>query len=855
MMEQYARLKDARKDAILMFRLGDFFEMFFDDAIVASKALGIALTGRDNGRSERMPMCGVPAHAVDGYVAKLVEAGHVVALADQVEDAKLAKGIVRREIVKVVTPGTVTDAEMLEAGRNNYIAAVFADEGRFHLAHCDVTTGDFAAVSFDSGSAGSSGNCERALLDELSRLAPAEILFPEGCPFARKLDAGAKKTTLVPEWTFGVAGAHKSLCAHFGTFHLEGFGLGAGDARLAPLGALHAYLGEYSMTPLSQLTKIRLYSAGDKMQLDYASRRNLELTHAGQDREFCGSLLWALDRARTAMGKRLLRAFVESPLVRPDEINRRLDCVEEWAGMPLERAELRECLSEIGDMERLIARISAGSQNPRDMAALGAGAAFLPAIQRLLKFCRSDVNAAIFASFDALGDVHGRISRTLVDAPPPSVGGAIRDGVSDELDRLREARRGAEGLLLAMEERERKRTGIGSLKIRFNKVFGYYIEVSKANLAKVPPDFARKQTLAAAERYTTKELSELEAALLGGDERMAEIELAAYEELRGFVASQTARVQFMAASVAALDALGALAAAAEEHGYVRPVVNGGDRIAISEGRHPIVELLRDDSFIPNGTCLGGDGRLMVITGPNMAGKSTYMRQVALIVLMAQIGSFVPAASAEIGAVDRIFTRVGASDDLATGQSTFMVEMTEVANIMNSATEKSLILLDEIGRGTSTYDGLSIAWACLEHIADKIRAKTLFATHYHELSSLEGAKPGVRNYSFGAKEHGRKIVFTRKLEEGAAGRSYGIHVARLAGIPKEALARALQVQGELAGRAPRAPEPASGAAEAPPPGHAELAELAEVDTDSLAPLAALLKLKELSEKAREALRGA
>ena len=836
MMEQYKALKATQKDAILFFRLGDFFEVFFDDAIVASKALGIALTGRDSGGSERAPMCGVPAHAVDGYVAKLIEKGYVVAIADQVEDAKIAKGIVKREIVRVVTPGTVMEENLLTPGINNYIAAIHKTKQSMGIASCDITTGDFSCTEIPN---------EKKLADELSGINPAEIVVSEDFGDARTIEQYAKKITKVPSWTFHTTNAFKCLTTHFGTLHLEGFGVSQ-DAPVVPaLGALIEYLKETAKNSLGQITKIRHYSSFDKMQLDSASRRNLELTAAGIERQKTGSLLWVIDRTKTSMGARLLRSFVNFPLVRADEINQRLESVHEWKEMPLERAELREYLSKIHDSERLMARLSANAASARDLAALMNCFVFLPKIHRLMRHHKAGINKSVYAQFDDLGDVTELICGTIVENPPGTVneGGMIRGGVDRELDSLRSMRQNAEAMLAEMENEEKQETGIQSLKIRYTRVFGYYIEVSRANMSKVPSRYVRKQTLANAERYTTDKLKELEETLLSADEKIIAIEHGIFLELRGKVLAEMTRIQYMAGVVAALDVLSSLAEVAEENSYVKPVVDDLDRLNITDGRHPVIEVLPGESFVPNSTKLCREERLLVLTGPNMAGKSTYMRQVALIVLMAQIGSFVPASHAEIGVVDRIFTRVGASDDLATGQSTFMVEMTEVANIISQASDKSLIVLDEVGRGTSTYDGLSIAWATLEFIAGKIKAKTLFATHYHELTALEGTTGGVKNYHFGAKEQGAGLVFTRKLSAGAAGQSYGIHVARLAGLPRELLKRASHIQKNLT--MPTQLEISEGSYEEAEASTNPVEQaLMEIEIDKLTPLEALVKLQDL-----------
>ena len=836
MMEQYFSIKARHKDAILMFRLGDFFEMFFEDAKIAAKDLDIALTGRDYGQEERAPMCGVPAHAVERYITRLVEKGHRVAICDQVEDAKFAKGIVKREVVRVVTPGTVTDTAYLEAGSNNYIAAVHSDRLNFSIAAADITTGLFMATSIPVRN-------EQELIDEIFRLGPAEILLSENFPLTRIVEnvAGFKATS-APAWTFDIRNAFKLLTEHFGTMHLEGFGLVESSAEIPAAGALLTYLADTQKNALKQITRLKVYSHKATMVLDTHSRRNLELTASSRDGGVKGSLLWVLDHTKSAPGARLLRSWVGAPLMSPEEVNRRLDAVEEWVQMPLERAELREHLRSVHDLERITARLSTPSGTARDMATLRAGIEILPAIGRLLQNVRNTVNDEIRRTYDDLSDIYENIDSTLNESPPATVreGGMIRPGVDAELDKLRDVKQNAQIYLQEMEEREKESSGI-KLKIRFNRVFGYYIEVSTANLSKVPEHYIRRQTLANCERFVTEELKTLEQTILGADEQIVNLEFEIFDTLRRGVVDEIARIQFTAAGLAALDTLQSLAEAAEKNQYVRPVVTNGGGISIKTGRHPVVERLVSTGFVPNDTEIDMNSRLDVITGPNMAGKSTYMRQVALIVLMAQIGSYVPADSAEIGVVDRIFTRVGASDDLATGQSTFMVEMTETANILNNATANSLILLDEIGRGTSTFDGLAIAWSVLEYIAKNIRAKTLFATHYHELTRLEGQTEGVVNYCFTAEEQGENIVFLRKLTRGEAGKSYGIHVARLAGLPREVLAHAQRLLNFLTtqGNANIRREPP-----APPDDEPEsklIKALAEIEIEKITPLEAIAAL--------------
>lgn len=788
MMEQYFSIKANHKDAILMFRLGDFFEIFFEDAKVAAKELDIVLTGRDHGQEERAPMCGVPAHAVDGYIAKLVEKGYRVALCDQVEDARQAKGIVKREVIRVVTPGTITDANFLDEKRHNYIAAIYSDKANFSLAAADITTGLFMATAIVRAE-----KSEQKLLDELSRINPAEVVLPENFPLMQAIEnvTGIKATT-APAWTFHPANAQKCLKEHFGTYHLEGFGISENAAEIPAAGGLLAYLADTQKGALAQITRLKTYAQQTHMVLDISSRRNLELTARYGGKK--GSLLWVLDRTKTAMGARLLRNWVDLPSMNTEEINRRLDAVDEWKQMPIERAELREYLHGIHDLERVMARLSTRYGTARDLAVLRASTKLLPAIERLLQYAKCSLNNEIRRTFDNLSDIYKKIDDTITETPPATVreGGMLRAGIDAQLDKLRNIKQNAQGYLEEMEAREKQQTGITSLKVRYNRIFGYHIEVTAANLSKVPENYIRRQTLANAERFVTEELKKLEKTLLGADEQIVNLEFELFDVLRREIVDEMARVQFTSSVLAALDALQSLAEVAEREGYIKPKITNGTNISITEGRHPVVEKLTSHAFVPNSTEICTENHLAIITGPNMAGKSTYMRQVALIVLMAQIGSFVPANAAEIGVVDRIFTRVGASDDLATGQSTFMLEMTEVANILNNATPNSLVLLDEIGRGTSTFDGLAIAWAVLEYISKKIGAKTLFATHYHELTQLEGTLNGVANYCFTAQEQGEDIVFLRKLIRGEAGQSYGIHVARLAGIPQNVISHAAEL---------------------------------------------------------------
>jgi len=820
--------------------------MFFEDAITAAKCLDIALTARDCGQAERAPMCGVPVHAVEGYIAKLVAAGHHVAMCDQVEDAKLAKGLVKREVVRVITPGTITESHLLEEGRHNYITCIHKGPRCFGLATADITTGLFIVTSLPVLD-------ENKLLDELARLAPAEVLLPEDFPLTRIVEnITGQRATKAPAWSFSPASAYKQLTTHFGTFHLEGFGLTESAPEIPAAGALLTYLSETQKNALSQITSIKTYTQQTHMILDLASRRNLELTQDLRNRSKKGSLLGVLDRTKTAMGARLLRNWVELPLMTAEDIHRRQDAVEEWLKSPLPRVELRDLLSGISDLERVMGRLSTRYSTARDLSNLRSALTPLPHIGKILKFMDSPANKEISQTYDDLADIRGVIDACIVETPPATVreGGMIRHGYNAELDGLLDIKENAASYLAQLEARERETTGIKNLKIRNNRVFGYYIEVTQSNLSQVPDRYIRRQTLANAERFITDELKDLEDTIITAEEQTATLEHELFETLRREVVEQMARIQFTAMAIASTDALQSLADVADRNQYVKPTVTKGSNIKIKEGRHPVVEGLIGHGFVPNDTLMdNASQRLAIITGPNMAGKSTYMRQVALIVLMAQIGSFVPAGEAKIGIVDRIFTRVGASDDLATGQSTFMVEMTEVANILNNATSDSLVLLDEIGRGTSTFDGLSIAWAVLEHINNVIAAKTLFATHYHELTQLEGQVKGVVNYCFTATETEKNgetdIVFLRKLVHGEAGQSFGIHVAKLAGLPTDTLVRANQLLTAL-----NDADISKKTEKLPPLPQATVAcskldtALKAIDTDNITPMEALLALSRL-----------
>lgn len=804
MMQQYTTIKEKHKDCILLFRLGDFYEMFFEDALTASKDLGIALTGRNYGEEERAPMCGVPHHAVEGYIAQLIQKGHRVAICEQMEaPTPGSKTPVKREVVRVITPGTITDANMLDETKNNYIICVYNEsktKNSYTLAAADITTGAFVTTQFEIAD-------QKSMIDEVAKFNPAEVLISETFPYPKAFDV---EPTILPAWSFGSDFAYKTLTTHFNTLHLEGFGIDGNSPQIQAAGALLAYLQETHKGALSQITAIKPMQDDGFLILDKNTRQNLELTSPlrpwlkSNKESKKQTLLGVLDSTCTAMGARLLRSWVEMPLTSVSKIEERLNAVEEWAGHAFLRAELRDSLKEVHDLERLMGRLAGANANARDMASLKVSLTHLPWIKEKLWETKAPLNTRMHKSFDDLRDIHTLIDNTLVDEPPVNLrdGGLIKTGINAELDELISVKENGEAWLKDLEEKERANTGIKSLKIKFNRVFGYFIDITKANLGtSLPDNYIRKQTLANSERYTTPELDKLAETILNADERKNVLEYTIFQSLLKQVVYNIERIQFMASMIATLDALQSLGDVADKSHYCKPQINDGDTIHIKAGRHPVIE--QTVSFVPNDTHLDGNKRRMaVITGPNMAGKSTYMRQVALITLMAQIGSFVPAQQAIIGVVDRLFTRVGASDDISGGQSTFMVEMTEVAHILHNATRKSLIIMDEIGRGTSTYDGLSIAWSVLEYIADEecIGAKTLFATHYHELTVMEERMKGVLNFSFALQEGDDKddAVFLRKLIRGGADKSYGIQVAKLAGLPQVVVRRASKVLKALEG---------------------------------------------------------
>ena len=798
MMQEYCKTKEEYKDCILFYRLGDFYEMFFDDALLVSKELELTLTGKDCGLEERAPMCGIPFHAADTYINRLIERGHKVAICEQVEDPKKAKGLVKRAVIRVVTPGTTLDATSLDESKNNYLMSIVSIADRFGCAIADITTGDCFLTEVPNS---------QKLVDEINKFSPAEIICNDSF-FMSGVDTDDLKERLgicifsLDAWYFDDDTCRKELREHFHVTNLEGLGISDYDSGIIAAGALFLYLKETQKTALSQMTTIRPYTAERYMLIDSSSRRNLELVETLREKQKRGSLLWVLDKTKTAMGARTLRSFVEQPLIDAEEINRRLEALEELNEKPMLRDEIREYLNPVYDLERLVSRISFKSANPRDMVAFASSLEMIPYIKQVLKDFQAPILKEIYEDMDSLEDITDLIKHAIVDEPPLAQkdGGIIREGFNEDVDKFRSARTDGKKWLTELETKERERTGIKSLKIKYNRVFGYALEVTNTFKELVPENYIRKQTLANAERYITEELKNLENMILGAEDKLYALEYELFSNVRDKVGQEVIRIQRTAKAIAGLDVFASLALVAERNHYVRPKVNEGGIIDIKGGRHPVVEQMIDnDMFIANDTYLDNTKkRVSIITGPNMAGKSTYMRQTALIVLMAQIGSFVPADKAVVGIVDRIFTRVGASDDLASGQSTFMVEMTEVANILRNATAKSLLILDEIGRGTSTFDGLAIAWAVIEHISNTKLwgAKTLFATHYHELTELEGKLSGVTNYCIAVKEKGDDIVFLRKIVKGGADKSYGIQVAKLAGVPDSVINRAKELVEEL-----------------------------------------------------------
>ena len=798
MMQQYVKTKAEYKDCILFYRLGDFYEMFYEDALTASRELEITLTGKNCGLEERAPMCGVPYHAVDGYLNRLVSKGYKVAICEQVEDVSQAKGLVKREVVRIATPGTNLDTQALDETKNNYLMCISYIADRYGVSVADVTTGEYLVTEI-----GSSGK----LFDEIYRFMPSELICNEAF-YMSGMDIEDLRERLgitvysLDAWYFDDSICETVLKEHFNCQTLEGLGLADYECGTVASGALLQYLKETQKTALTHMSRLTAYTTGKYMLLDSSTRRNLELCETLREKQKRGSLLWVLDKTKTAMGARNLRKYVEQPLIDKDSINERLDAVEEFKNNAILREEIREYLAPVYDLERLVSKITYQTANPRDLTAFESSLSMLPHIKCILNDMKSPLNKRLYEELDPLEDICQLIQSAIREEPPITMreGGIIRDGYNEEVDRLRSAKSDGKDWLAKLEEQEREKTGIKNLRIRYNQVFGFYLEVTNSFKNMVPDYYTRKQTLANAERYIIPELKELEDTILGAEDKLYALEYQLYCEVRDQIAKEVVRIQTTARTIAKTDTFASLALVAEQNNYVRPHVNEKGVIDIKDGRHPVVEkVIPHDMFITNDTYLNDKkNRISIITGPNMAGKSTYMRQTALIVLMAQIGSFVPASFADIGLVDRIFTRVGASDDLASGQSTFMVEMTEVANILRNATSKSLLILDEIGRGTSTFDGLSIAWAVIEHISSSklLGAKTLFATHYHELTELEGKIDNVNNYCIAVKEKGDDIIFLRKIVKGGADKSYGIQVARLAGVPSSVTDRAKEIVEEL-----------------------------------------------------------
>jgi len=797
MMQHYLDTKEQYKDCILFYRLGDFYEMFFDDAITASRELELTLTGKDCGQEERAPMCGIPFHAAEVYISRLIGKGYKVAICEQLEDAKEAKGIVRRDVIRVVTPGTVIESNMLDEKKNNYIMSIYKNGLFFGMAVCDISTGDFFSTQIKQS------NNFAKLLDEISRYSPAEIVVNE------MMFASTEEVNKIRErFECYVSRVENTkfendyeLIAEEYDIYCEGKKLDNIEEKVLSVissNGLLNYLKDTQKIELEHINKINIYNVEKYMSLDLNTRRNLELTEKMRDKSKKGTLLWVLDKTATSMGGRMLRRWINDPLIDVSEINNRLDAVKELVGSQMLKGEVVDSLKKVYDIERLIGKISYGNANGRDLISLKNSLGQLPDLKNILSRTTSKLLQNLYSDLDELKDVHSLIDAAIVEEPPISVkeGGLIKLGYNEEIDGYKKASTEGKNWIIELEAREKETTGIKNLKVGFNKVFGYYIEVTKSYLSQVPATYIRKQTLTGGERYITEELKNLEEKTLGAQEKLIDLEYKVFQEIRASISSQIQRIQKTANIVSNLDVLASFATVALDLNYVMPIVDNSGEVDIRDGRHPVIEkMLPSGSFIENDTYLNKESdRLSIITGPNMAGKSTYMRQVALITLMAQIGSFVPASYAKIGVVDKIFTRVGASDDLSMGQSTFMVEMMEVANILKESTNNSLVILDEIGRGTSTYDGLSIAWAVAEYISnkDKCGAKTLFATHYHELTELENKLEGVKNYSIAVKEKGEDIIFLRKIVKGGTDESYGIHVAKLAGVPQDVVKSANEI---------------------------------------------------------------
>ena len=859
LMQQYFSIKEEHKDSILFFRVGDFYEMFFDDAILASRELEITLTGKECGQEERAPMCGVPYHAVDTYVSRLIEKGYKVAICEQLEDPKTTKGMVKRDVIRIVTPGTVIESNMLDEKKNNYIMSIFKKGIYFGIAICDISTGDFFATQI------AENNNFSTLLDEIAKYSPAEIVVNSFLYSSlEEINAICKRFNSYidnsPDENFvpnneELLSSYNIECENKPLDSLEGFELAAGAIT-----SLLQYLTSTQKIKLEHINHINIYNLQKYMSLDITARRNLELLERQYDKGKKGTLLWVLDKTSTSMGGRLIRRWISEPLMDRVNINSRLEAVQDLKDNTILREELQKALKKVYDIERLVGKISYGNSNGREMNSLKASLEQIPEIKELLKQSQAPLIIALNNNLDDCHDLAKLINDAIVDDPPITIkdGGIIKEGYNSLVDEYKKASTEGKTWLLELEQREKEKTGIKNLKIGFNKVFGYYLEVTKSNLGYVPDYYIRKQTLTNGERYITEELNELESKILTAEEKLVGLEYELFLQIRDELARNIQRLQKTASVIATLDVIASLATIADDMNYVKPIVNNEGEIDIKEGRHPVIEKMIDSgSFVANDTYLNGEAdRLSIITGPNMAGKSTYMRQVALITLMAQIGSFVPASYAKIGIVDKIFTRVGASDDLSMGQSTFMVEMMEVANILREATKNSLIILDEIGRGTSTYDGLSIAWAVVEHITNKEKcgAKTLFATHYHELTELENTVEGVKNYSIAVKEKGEDIIFLRKIVKGGTDESYGIHVAKLAGVPQTVvkrsneILRSLEKKNMLTGQKKENKKQPEGQLDFYNYKLAELAhEIDKINLNELTPIDALNTLMKMKEK--------
>lgn len=863
MMKQYFEIKKDYPYTILMFRLGDFYEMFFEDAKTASRELELTLTGRDCGQEERAPMCGVPFHSVDGYIAKLVSRGYKIAICEQVEDPKTAKGIVKREVIRVISAGTVIESNMLDETKNNYLAVCCLLYGSMGLCFADVSTGSVYLTEF-------SDNIDENTVDELSRFMPSEVLINKEASLLKRFSLFVSKkleTTVetLSQQSFDYENAERIVLNHFGKSNLGNLNLDNKKSAVCALGAALSYLYEAQKNDLQNIKEINFYSDAKYMKLGLSTRRNLEITETMRDREKRGSLLWVLDKTKTAMGKRLIRNWLECPLYDVAATTKRLNAVQELCDSTSKRQQLTELLVDIYDIERLMTRVLYNTANAKELLSLKTTLAPLPQIKSILADCNSSLLKDIYNNLDLLEDVKDLVTNAISDDAPFSVreGGMIKDNFNKELDELRNIVSGGKGYIAKLEQDEQEKTGITKLKIGYNRVFGYYFEVPNAFKEIVPDTYIRKQTLSNCERYITQELKDLESKVLGAQERIVSLEYEIFCSVRKKIGEQNERTSKTSKAIATIDTLCSLANVAVSNNYVRPEINDSDIISIKDGRHPVIEkMLKDTPFVPNDTELDcNDNRIAIITGPNMAGKSTYMRQVAIIVLMAQVGSFVPAASATIGLVDSIFTRVGASDDLASGQSTFMVEMSEVAEILENATNKSLVILDEIGRGTSTYDGMSIAKAVVEYTADKkkLGAKTLFATHYHELTELENEIDGVKNYNIAVKKRGEDIIFLRRIIRGGADGSYGIDVARLAGVPDSVVKRAKVILKKLEESDPQprvinnfnnSQDDETQISFGSNISDEIVDELKMLDVNTLTPIEAMSKLFELSNKAKE-----